>query len=229
MEAVRTALQERDLLVYVADAVRPFGAEDGEAVEVLRAARAPAVLALNKIDRLRDKSALLPLIEQYKLLHGFADYLPISALTGEGLEELRAAIVERLPEGPEYFPPEHLTDQPERFLAAELIREKVMLETREEVPHAVAVLVDRWEETPRLTRIAATIYVEREGQKGIVIGAGGELLKRAGTAARQEVETLLGRKVFLELFVKVRPHWRENPQMLAALDWRAMAGGSVAE
>ncbi|MCX6618871.1 MAG: GTPase Era [Acidobacteria bacterium] len=229
MEAVRTALQERDLLVYVADAVRPFGAEDGEAVEVLRAARAPIVLALNKIDRLHDKSALLPLIEQYKLLHGFADYLPISALTGEGLKELRAAIVERLPEGPEYFPPEHLTDQPERFLAAELIREKVMQVTREEVPHAVAVLVDRWEETPRLTRIAATIYVEREGQKGIVIGAGGELLKRAGTAARQEVETLLGRKVFLELFVKVRPHWRDNPQMLAALDWRSMVGGSVAE
>lgn len=229
MEAVRTALQERDLLVYVADALRPLGAADRDAVEALRAARAPAVLALNKIDRLHDKSALLPLIEQYKSLHDFADYLPISALSGEGLDALRAAIVERLPEGPEYFPPEHLTDQPERFLAAELIREKVMQETREEVPHAVAVLVDRWEEKPRLTRIAATIYVEREAQKRIVIGAGGALLKRAGTAARQEIEALLGRQVFLELFVKVRPHWRDDPQMLAALDWHSMAGGSVAE
>ena len=225
METVRTALRERDLLIFVADVTRPFDAADRAAVELVRPARTPILLALNKIDRLKDKSLLLPLIEQYQSLHDFADYLPISALTGEGLEELRLGLVSRLPEGPVFFPPEHLTDQPERFLAAELIREKLILETREEIPHALAVLVERWEETPKLTRIAATIYVERDGQKGIVIGAGGSLLKRVGTAARQEIEALFGRKIFLELFVKVRPRWRDNPQMLAALDWRSMSGG----
>lgn len=229
METVRTALQERDLLVFLADALKPFGAADREAVELVRAARAPVLLALNKIDRLKDKSLLLPLIEQYKSAHEFADYLPISALTGEGLEELKQAILSRLPEGPPYFPPDHLTDQPERFLAAEMIRERLIRETREEVPHALAVLVDRWEETPKLTRISATVYVERDGQKAIVIGAGGSRLKSIGTAARLEIEALCGKHVFLELFVKVRPHWRDNPRMLAALDWRSMSGGAVAE
>ncbi len=229
MEAVRTALQERDLLVFLADAARPFGPEDRAAVELMHSARTPALLALNKIDRLKDKSLLLPLIEQYKSLHEFADYLPISALTGEGLDELRRAVVSRLPEGPAYFPPDHFTDQPERFLAAELIREKLMRETREEIPHALGVVVDRWEETPKLTRITATIYVERDGQKGIVIGVGGSLLKRVGTAARLEIEALFGRKIFLELFVKVRPRWRDDPRMLDALDWRSMSGGAVAE
>jgi GTP-binding protein Era len=229
METVRTALADRDLLIYLVDAAKPFGPADQQAVGLVRASRAPVLLALNKIDRLKDKSALLPLIEQYHCWHDFAAYLPISALKGDGVDALREAILARLPEGPEYFPPDHLTDQPERFLAAELIREKVMIETREEVPHAVAVLVDRWEETPQLTRIAATVYVERAGQKGIVIGAGGGLLKRAGTAARQDMEALFGRKIFLELFVKVRPRWRDNPHMLAALDWRSMSGGAVAE
>ncbi len=229
METVRAALAERDVLIYMADATRPSGPADRQAVDLIRSSRAPALLALNKIDRLKDKSALLPLIERYKSWHDFAEYIPISALHGDGLGALRDAMVARLPEGPPYFPPDHLTDQPERFLAAELIREKVILETREEVPHALAVLVDRWEETPKLTRISATVYVEREGQKGIVIGARGALLKRAGTAARQEMEALLGRKIFLELFVKVRPHWRDSPRMLDALDWRSMSGGAVAE
>jgi GTP-binding protein Era len=229
MESVRIALQERDLLVFVTDALKPFGPGDREAMELVRAARTPVLLALNKIDRLKDKGLLLPLIEQYQSLYGFADYLPVSALTGEGLDELRQAMVSRLPEGPAYFPPDHLTDQPERFLAAELIREKLMLETREEVPHALAVLIERWAETPQLTRISATIYVEREGQKAIVIGAGGSRLKSIGTAARREIEALLGRQIFLELFVKIRPHWRDNPRMLEALDWRSMSGGAVAE
>lgn len=229
MESVRAALQERDLLVFLTDVTRPFGPADRAAVDLLRQTPAPTLLALNKIDRLKDKSLLLPLIEQYKSLYEFADYLPISALTGEGLDQLRQTIVSRLPEGPAYFPPGHFTDQPERFLAAELIREKLMRETREEIPHALAVLVDRFEETPSLTRIAATIYVERDGQKGIVIGARGSLLKRVGTAARLEMEALFGRKIFLELFVKVRPHWRDDPRMLEALDWRSMSGGAVAE
>ncbi|MCS6952566.1 MAG: GTPase Era [Bryobacterales bacterium] len=227
LETVKAALDGRDLLVFLADATLPLTDEDRAAVEIVKSARTPVLLALNKIDRLKDKSRLLPLIEQYRGLHEFADFIPISALTGEGLDVLRQEIVKRLPEGPPYFPPDYLTDQPERFLAAELIREKILHETRQEVPHAVAVVVERWEETPKLTRISATIYVEREGQKGIVIGAQGSRLKKIGTLARQEMELLFGRKIFLELYVKVRPKWRENPAFLNALDWRSMAGFEV--
>jgi len=224
MDQVRAALEGRDLLVYVADAALPFGAEDAQALDMLKKSGTPAILALNKIDRFKDKGKLLPLIGQYQAAMEFAEYIPISALTGEGLDELRRAIVSRLPEGPEYFPPGQITDQPERFLAAEFVREKILEETRQEVPYAVAVVVDRWEETPRLVKIAATVYVEREGQKAIVIGAGGAMLKRVGTLARQDIERLLGRKVFLQLFVKVRPDWRQSPEFLNEIDWRSMAG-----
>ncbi|MGA3099841.1 MAG: GTPase Era, partial [Bryobacteraceae bacterium] len=154
----------------------------------------------------------------------FVDYLPVSAARGKGLDDLRRAIVDRLPEGPAYFPEDHVTDQPERFLAAELVREKVLLATRQEVPHSVAVMVDRWEETPAITRIYATIRVEREGQKGIVIGAGGATLKMIGTQARREMERLFGVKIFLDLHVRLEPGWREKRAFLDALDWRTMAG-----
>ena len=145
-------------------------------------------------------------------------------MTGEGLGQLRDAIVAHLPEGPAYFPPDHLTDQPERFLAAELIRERILRETRQEVPHSVAVVVDQWQETGKLTRIAATIFVERPGQKAIVIGAKGATLKKIGTLARHEMERMFSRKIFLELFVKVRENWREDPEFLNAIDWRSMRG-----
>jgi GTP-binding protein Era len=224
METIRAALAERDLLLYLADSNVAFSEADRKALEVLKHAGAPALLVLTKIDRLDDKRRLLPLIEQYKTAHEFADYVPISAVTGEGLDLLRSAIFDRLPEGPPFFPPDYLTDQPERFLAAELIREKILRETRQEVPHAVAVLIDHWEETPRLTRISAAIYVERPGQKAIVIGAKGTTLKKVGTLARQEMESLFSRKIFLELTVKVRPDWRENAEFLKAIDWRAMTG-----
>jgi GTP-binding protein Era len=227
METVRAALEERDLLIYVADATLAFGEEDAEALDLIRKTGTPTLLVLNKIDRLKNKQALLPLLDQYKARFDFAEYLPISALHGEGLDEVRRAIISRLPEGHAFFPADHLTDQPERFLAAELIREKILLETHQEVPHSIAVLVDRWEETPRITRIAASIYVERPGQKGIVIGAKGSMLKKIGTLARQEMESILGRMIFLELFVRVRPDWREQPDFLNALDWRSMAGSEV--
>jgi len=224
MDIVRSALEERDLLLFVADATREIAEADRQAVDLLKKTNTPAILVANKIDLARDKQRLLPVLDQYRAMHDFAEYVPISALTGEGLDVLRQAILKRLPEGPAYFPPDHLTDQPERFLAAELIREKVLQLTRQEVPHSVAVVVDRWEETPRLTRILATIYVEKDGQKGIVIGAGGALLKKVGTQAREEMEHLFGRKIFLEMHVKVRPNWRQNPAFLNALDWRTMAG-----
>jgi GTP-binding protein Era len=223
MQTIHAALDERDLLIYVVDASRPPGDGDLDGVELIRGSATPVLLALNKIDRVKLKDRLLPLIERYKSLHDFADYLPVCARKGEGLDALRAAILARLPQGPAYFPPDYLTDQPERFLAAELIREKVLQETRNEVPHAAAVLVDRWEETPQITRVYATIFVEREGQKGIVIGSGGAMLKRIGTLARREIESFLGRQVYLELFVKLRPGWRESRQFLDELDWRSMS------
>ena len=224
MDTVRASLAERDLLLYVADASKPFGEEDGKAVGLARKAGAPVALVLNKIDLVKEKGRLLPLIERYKAAFEFVDYLPVSAAKGEGLDALRRAIVERLPEGPAYFPEDHVTDQPERFLAAELVREKALLATRQEVPHAVAVMVDRWEETPAITRIYATIRVEREGQKAIVIGAGAATLKKIGTQARQEMERLFGVKIYLDLHVRLEPGWREKRAFLDALDWRTMAG-----
>lgn len=220
VESLREALDSRDLLLYLVDAAAPLTRADEEALGLISNPGTPTFLVLNKIDRLADKSKLLPLIERYRSLRDFAEYIPISARTGEGLGELKAAILARLPEGPAYFPPDHITDQPERFLAAELIREKILAETHEEVPHAVAVEIESWEETEKLTRIAATIYVERDGQKGILIGARGANLKKVGTLARLEMEALFGRKIFLELYVKVQPRWRESPQFLDHLDWR---------
>jgi GTPase len=220
LETVKAALDQRDLLLFVADATRRITEEDREAVGLVRAARTPALLLLNKIDGLRDKSSLLGLIEGYRSLLDFEEYIPISALKGTGLDTLRAELIRRLPQGPAYFPADYVTDQPERFMAGEMVREKILHLTREEVPHSVAVVVEQWEEKERLTRIAATVFVERESQKGIIIGAKGVMLKRIGTEARREIEAFFGRKVFLELFVKARPKWREAPAFLNAVDWR---------
>jgi len=225
MDEVRAALDQRDLLLFVADARRRFHDEDAHAIALVKKSGTPALLVLNKTDLLgKDKTALLPLIEQYRALHEFAAYIPISAKSGDGLDTLRQAVIERLPEGPAYFPPGHITDQPERFLAGELIREKILEATREEVPHSVAVWIDKWEEGDRLTRIYATIHVERNGQKAIIIGAAGAMLKHIGTLARHEIERLFGRHIYLDLHVKVQPGWREKPNFLAALDWRTMTG-----
>lgn len=220
MREVRAALEARDLLVLLVDSTAPFGRGDEQAVDLVRQANTPAFLALNKIDRLGSKQALLPLIDVYQARFSFDEFFPISALTGEGVDELLAALLDRLPEGPQYFPNDHITDQPLRRLAAELIREKIIQLTGQEVPYSVAVAIDRFEEGPRLLRLAATIYVEREGQKGIIIGSGGERLKKIGTLAREEMEFLFGRKVFLQLHVKVRRDWRESESFLEALDWR---------
>jgi GTPase len=224
MEAVRAALDQRDLLLFLADATQPLAEQDRHAVDIVRKRGTPVMLVLTKIDLLRDKASLLPLIEQYQGVYDFVDYIPLSAVKGQGLDELRREIVARLPEGPAYFPEDHVTDQPERFLAAELIREKILLLTRQEVPHSVAVTVDRWDETPQITRIFATIRVEREGQKRIVIGTGGAMLQKIGTLARQEMERLFSMKIYLDLHVRVEPGWRERSIFLNALDWRTMAG-----
>ena len=223
MDQVR-ASADADVVLFLVDATARFSDDDAGAVDLVRKTGAPAIAVFNKIDKLREKAKLLALIERYKGMHDFAAYVPISALKGDGVDLLRKEILARMPEGPALYPKDHLTDQPERFLAAEIIREKVLHLTRQEVPHAVAVMIENWEDTPGLVRIAATIYIERPGQKAILIGAGGALLKKIGTLARREIETLVGKKVFLQTFVKVRPNWRQDPEFLAATDWRGMAG-----
>jgi GTP-binding protein Era len=223
MNTVRASLEERDLLLFLVDSTRAFTVEDRRALDMATKTGTPVVLVLTKVDLLPDKGKLLPLIEHYKLLHTFADFVPVSATKRIGLDELRKVILDRLPEGPAYFPEDYVTDQPERFLAAELVREKVLQVTRQEVPHSVAVMVDRWEEGPSLTRIYATIRVERPGQKAIVIGKKGAVLVKIGTLARIEMEKLFGVKIYLDLHVRVQPGWRDEAAFLDTLDWRTMA------
>lgn len=222
MEAVRGSLTERDLILFVADGSSPLSDDDRHSLDMIRNVGAPVVLLLNKIDNLEDKSELMPRLVEYQGARDFAELIPISALTGDGLERVREAILKRLPEGPAYFPEDYITDQPERYLAAEMIREKILQETRQEVPHAVAVIVDKWEDAKRLVRIAATIYVERAGQKAIIIGSKGAMLKKIATGARLEMEALFARKIFLEVFVKVRADWRDSAEFLNAADWHSI-------
>jgi GTP-binding protein Era len=224
MDAVRASLEERDLFIYLVDATKPFSNGDEKALSILRQDAPPVIIALNKIDALAAKQELLPLLEEYQKRYKFEAYLPVSAATGEGLDQLRDEVNKRLPEGPEYFPPDHFTDQPARFLAAELIREKILLATRQEVPHSVTVLIEQWEELPRLIRIFATILVERDGQKAIVIGSKGSMLKEIGTLARQEMEALFDTHIYLDLHVKVEAAWREKAAYLNTVDWRTMSG-----
>jgi GTPase len=218
MGEVNAALDAIDILILIIDANEEFGQGDRRAME--RAARfeGTRILLLNKIDRL-SKDQLLPMIESAAKSGNFAEIIPISALTGDGVDRVLEKLIERLPAGEARFPADQYTDQPERFLAAEIVREKAMERTTQEVPHAVAVLVDSFEETAKLIRIRATLYVEREGQKGILIGRSGATLKLIGTAARKELEDILGTKIFLELYVKVQENWRDNAQLVRQMDW----------
>ena len=204
-------------------------AEDDFALGLVRRLDCPVVLVLNKIDAVR-KEELLPLMAHWSAQHSFADVVPISARKKEGLPLLLEKIVAVLPEGQRYFPRDQVTDQPERFLVAELIREKILMLTGEEVPYATAVVIERFEEPAStkkmkdgrlpVTKIAAAIYCERTGQKAILIGRQGAMLKAIGTAARKDIEGLLGTRVFLELFVKVQEEWRSSRGFVEELDWR---------
>jgi GTP-binding protein Era len=221
MTEVREALEKCDLVLVIVDAAKKRDQADQFLLSLVKSANTPAFLLLNKVDLLRGgKLTLLPLIEQFSKLHNFREIIPISARKREGLDVLLEKLIAALPEGPRYFPQDQITDQPARFMAAELIREQVLLATSEEVPHSVTVVIEQFEEGNRLTRIAAAIVCDREGQKGILIGRHGQMLKKIGTAARQEIEKMLGTKVFLELFVKVRPNWRESRTFVDELDWR---------
>jgi GTP-binding protein Era len=218
MDELKHALEGVDILSLIVDASSDFGAGDRFSIEWIRRFHGPVYLLLNKVDQVQ-KQLLLPLIDRYRKEFDFAEIFPISALTGEGCSDLVNGWLGRLPEAPPYFPPDQFTDQPERFLAAELIREKSILATRQEVPYSIAVLIDAFDEEPNLIRIRATLYVEREGQKGILIGKGGQTMKKIGTQARTELESILGTRIFLELFVKVQPNWRQNAAIVRQLDW----------
>ncbi len=218
MGETEQALQGVDIVSLIVDVTAEFGAGDRFSAKWLRRFHGPVFLLLNKVDRIR-KMLLLPLIDRWRREGEFAEVFPISALSGEGCADLVTAWIAKLPEAPPHFPQDQFTDQPERFLAAELVREQALRITREEVPHAIAVFVNRFEEGPKLIKIMATIYVEREGQKGILIGKGGETIKKIGTLARKEIESILGAHVLLELMVKVQPNWRRNRAIVRQLDW----------
>jgi GTP-binding protein Era len=229
MQSVRAALEGKDLLIYVADATLmadqgELAEDEKEALDALRRARegnpVPAFLVLNKIDQIPDKRLLLPRIEAFQAAFPFEALIPVSARKGEGLPGLKKAIFEKLPEGEPRFEADYLTDMPERNIAAEIIREKILHFTGDEVPHSVAVVVDQWEEKPNVAHVTASIIVEREGQKPILIGAKGAMIKKIGTEARKDLEEILGRKFYLELFVKVKPKWRENESFLNELGWQ---------
>ena len=220
MVEVREALEGCDLVLVIVDVSHKLDPRDQFALDLVKQSKAKAFLILNKIDRISEKSKLLPLIEEYRRLYDFAEVFPISALKRKGLDELLKAVLAALPAGPAYFPEDEITDQPARFMAAEIIREQVLLNTSEEIPYATTVIVESFEEGKRLTRIAATIYCERQGQKGILVGKGGQMLKKIGTSARIQMERMLGTKVFLELYVKAEPGWRDSRRFVEELDWR---------
>jgi len=218
MGEVNAALDGVDVLTLILDVSEIIGKGDQYAIDRVARFEGPRFLLLNKVDRVT-KDTVLPIIKRLGKMADFAEIIPISALTGDGVDRVLEKFIEYLPIGEPNFPADQYTDQPERFLAAELIREKAMAGTFHEVPHAVAVLVDSFEESEKLIRIRATIYVEREGQKGILIGSKGASLKKIGTEARKELEEILGTKIFLELYVKVLRDWRDNPQIVRQLDW----------
>jgi GTP-binding protein Era len=220
MQEVYDSLEGCDLILLIVDVTQKFGTGDEFVLDIVKRAKVKTFLLLNKID-LFEKTKLLPTIEDWSKRFEFAQIVPISAEKELGKEELLTAVVNALPEGPKYFPEDQITDQPERFIVAELIREQILINTAQEVPYASGVLIEKFEEGTRLSRISAVIFVEREGQKGIIIGKQGAMLKHIGTRARQQIERILGVKVFLELFVKVREGWRDNVHDVdEAIDWR---------
>ncbi|HXR33700.1 MAG TPA: GTPase Era [Verrucomicrobiae bacterium] len=224
MREVAAALEGIDVLLLMVDAIRALPHEDALLLEKAKRFEGKTILALNKIDRI-PKPKLLPLMDAFSKAFPFAALMPISALRGDGCAELLEEVFKNLPEGEPFFPEDQITDQPERFLASEIIREKAIQLTYHEVPHALAVIVDKFEETPKLLRIEVTMHVERDSQKKILIGHKGDMLKRIGTQARKELESLLGTKIYLGLFVKVMPNWRENPMQVRELNWHTQLEG----
>ncbi len=223
VQNAQIAIQSVDVVLFVVDGSVESGGGDRYIVDLLSRTEATVILGLNKID-LRPESEA----ENSRIFNTYAELAApynwqigqFSAVTGEGLEAMQASLTAHLEPGPYYYPPDLVTDQPERFIMGELIREQILLLTREEVPHSVAVTIDKVDEGKEITSVLATIYVERDSQKGILIGKGGSMLKAIGSAARQQIQKLIAGKVYLELFVKVQPKWRQSRLHLAELGYR---------
>jgi GTP-binding protein Era len=220
MGVVNDALSTVDLIMLIMDATEAMGAGDRFVFEMLKRVKTPAFLLPNKIDALRDKGRLLPFIAAGTKEAEFAEVIPISALKGDGAELLIAKVFDYLPERPPLYADDEMTDQPERAIVAEFVREKILHVTAEELPYVTAVMTETWEEDEGATRIGCVIYVERQSHRAILIGKGGARLKEIGTAARADIEKLLGRHVFLTLFVKIREHWRDDQRVLDELGIR---------
>lgn len=214
-------LEGIDAVLYMIEPDKVVGPGDRSILDRLQNVKTPVILAINKID-LISKEQLLPIIEMYSTLYDFAEIIPMSALTNENVEHVVKTIITYLPEGPQYYPEDMVTDQPEQFIVAELIREKALYLTREEIPYSIAVIVEQIKprEDANMIDIDATIYVERPSQKGIIIGKSGNMLKQIGMLARKDIETILGAKIYLSLWVKVRKKWRMNEQSLRMLGYR---------
>jgi len=220
VKAAISALEEVDAVLFLIDVTEELGGGDRFIAERLRQVKTPVILVLNKIDKVHPE-ALLPVIENYRKLHDFAEIIPVSALQGNNVQGLLEQLGKYLEEGPMYYPADQVTDHPEQFVCAELIREKILQLTREEIPHSVAVEIESMSRGDNgVVNIGAVIYVERDSQKGIVIGKQGALLREVGKLARQDMERLLGSKIFLELWVKVKKDWRNRESVLKSLGFR---------
>jgi GTPase len=217
------ALGESDVVVFMIEPEFAYGPINEYIMGNLRRIHTPAILVINKVDTLRNKGDLLPLMQGYGEGFDFKAIIPVSALKGDGVGEILTEVVSLLPEGPQYYPGDSVTDQPERFFAAELIREKIFHLVHQEIPYAVAVTIDRFSEIPekKLIEIESTINVERTSQKAIIIGKGGQMLKEIGKQARIEIETFLGCHIYLGLFVRVQKNWRKDPRALLEFGYRS--------
>jgi len=218
-QVAKDALFEVDLIIFVLDVTKGITQEDGIIFGLVKAAKKPAILLINKVD-LRSKALILPLIEEGVKLYDFKEIIPTSATNGDNMKTLLDKVIEHLPEGPKYFPDGQFTDRTERFMVGEIVREKALELTREEVPHSVAVLVEEFTERPkRLVYIRAAIFVERHSQKKILVGHKGQMLKSIGEAARRDIQKLLKKHAYLELWVKVYENWRKDTNALRMLGY----------
>jgi len=224
VETAVKSIGQGDVVLWVVEVGEGYGPGDRHVKELLRRSGRPVILGINKIDTVA-RPKVLPVIDAWRGQMDFAEVVPISAKRGDNVDRLETVFVARLPEGPPLYPEDFLTDQPERFFVAEMVRERILHHTREEIPYSSGVVIESFKEEEGLVRIEATIFVERAGQKGIVIGKGGSMLKTVGSEARRQIEEFLGTRVFLGLFVKVREDWRDNSGILSEMGLSGRPGG----